>query len=111
MARGALATTTAALALLAAGAAGAQSPAVEAGRQKAQMCAACHGPLGLGSAPDAPHLAGQPEIYLAAQLKAFRSGVRRHEQMNVMAKALSDEDIAALAAWYASLKIEVQPPR
>jgi cytochrome c553 len=93
------------------GAAFAQPALVETGRQKAQMCAACHGPLGLGSAPDAPHLAGQPEIYLAAQLKAFRSGSRRHEQMNVMAKTLSDADIAALAAWYASLKIEVQPPR
>jgi cytochrome c553 len=107
MARRALAAV--ALALVAA-AAFAQNPAVEAGRRKAQMCAACHGPLGLASAPDAPHLAGQSEIYLSAQLRAYRSGTRRHEQMNVMARTLSDDDIAALAAWYAALRIEVQAP-
>jgi cytochrome c553 len=81
-----------------------------AGRQKAGLCATCHGPLGMGQTPDAPHLAGQPEIYLSAQLKAFRSGARRHEVMNVMAKPLSDADIADLAAWYASLKIDVVRP-
>jgi cytochrome c553 len=67
--------------------------------------------MGMGQTPDAPHLAGQPAIYLSAQLKAFRSGDRRHEVMNVMAKPLSDADIENLAAWYASLKIEViRPP-
>lgn len=81
-----------------------------AGRQKAGMCATCHGPLGMGQTPDAPHLAGQPSIYLEAQLKAFRSGARRHEVMNVMARPLSDVDIADLAAWYASLKIDVVRP-
>jgi cytochrome c553 len=74
------------------------------------MCVACHGPLGLSSAPDAPHLAGQPPIYLAAQMRAYRSGARRHEVMAVIAKPLSDDDIAQLAAWYASLKVEVQAP-
>lgn len=86
------------------------SPAAQAGRAKAQMCATCHGPLGLASAPDAPNLAGQSEIYLAAQLRAYRSGARRHEVMAVMAKALSDEDIANLAAWYASIKVEAREP-
>ncbi|MGY0196998.1 c-type cytochrome [Leptothrix sp. BB-4] len=96
-------------ALLVAGASAfAADPAV--GRQKSAMCAACHGPIGMGQTPDAPHLAGQPEIYLVSQLKQFRSGARRHEVMNVMAKPLSDEDIAHLAAWYASLKIEVVRP-
>lgn len=105
----------AALAVLLIGsAAGAQaqglSPAALAGRTKAQMCATCHGPLGLASAPDAPHLAGQSQIYLAAQLRAYRSGARRHEVMAVMAKGLSDEDIANLAAWYASIKVEAREP-
>lgn len=100
-----------ALALLAAaGPAAAQGSEVAAGRQKAQMCVACHGPLGLSSAPDAPHLAGQPAIYLAAQLRAYRSGARRHEVMAVIARPLSDDEIAQLAAWYASLKVEVQAP-
>lgn len=97
------------LALLAASASAfAADPA--AGRLKSGICATCHGPMGMGLTPDAPHLAGQPAIYLSAQLKAFRNGDRRHEVMNVMAKPLSDADIENLAAWYASLTIEVVRP-
>ena len=81
-----------------------------AGRQKALACGVCHGPLGLSQAPDAPHLAGQPAMYLAAQLKAYRSGSRRHEVMAVIAKPLSDDDIENLAAWFSSQKISVQSP-
>lgn len=79
-----------------------------AGRQKAQACVVCHGPVGLSTAPDAPHLAGQPAIYLAAQLRAFRGGKRAHEVMTVIAKPLSDADIADLAAWFSSIAIEVR---
>lgn len=96
------------------GAAQAQAPAqdsVEAGRRKAQACAVCHGPLGLASQPDAPHLAGQSAVYLATQLKAYRSGARKHEVMGVMARPLSDTDIAELAAWFAAIRIDVQEPR
>jgi cytochrome c553 len=82
-----------------------------AGRAKSQACAVCHGASGMSSAPDAPNLAGQPAIYLAAQLRAYRSGARRHEVMNVMAKPLSDDDIENLAAWFSSIRIEAQPPR
>ena len=82
----------------------------EAGRRKAQACAVCHGPLGLSAAPDAPNLAGQPALYSAAQLRAYRSGARRHEVMSVMAKTLSDEDIGDLAAWFSSLRVQVQAP-
>ncbi len=84
---------------------------VEAGRIKAQACAVCHGSLGLSVTPDAPNLAGQPALYVAAQLKAYRSGKRAHEVMGVMAKPLSDDDIALLAAWYAAIKVEVQAPK
>jgi cytochrome c553 len=90
----------------------AQAPAfaadVQAGREKAAACAVCHGPNGMGLAPDVPHLAAQPAIYLAAQLKAFRSGARKHEVMAVMAKPLSDADIENLAAWYNSIQIEIK---
>jgi cytochrome c553 len=78
------------------------------GRAKAQMCSTCHGPLGVSNMPDAPHLAGQPGIYLVEQLKAFRSGKRTHEVMNVIAKPLSDADIAELAEWYASIAVEAR---
>jgi cytochrome c553 len=81
-----------------------------AGRKKAQNCAACHGPIGISQLPNAPHLAGQPEFYLTEQLKAYRSGKRSNDVMNVVAKPLSDVDIDDLAAWYASIKIEAKPP-
>lgn len=80
------------------------------GRQKAQACAVCHGQLGLSVTPDAPHLAGQPALYIAAQLRAYRSGARKHEVMAVMAKPLTDDDIRQLAAWFSSLRVDVQPP-
>jgi cytochrome c553 len=81
---------------------------VEAGRQKAAMCAVCHGPQGLSLTPDAPHLAGQPVLYLATQLRAYRSGTRRNEVMAVIAKPLTDDEIDNLAAWFGSLKIAIQ---
>jgi cytochrome c553 len=81
-----------------------------AGRAKAQACAVCHGTLGISVAPDAPNLAGQPVIYLAAQLRAYRSGARKHEVMAVMAKPLSDDDIQNLAAWFASIRVEASAP-
>lgn len=82
---------------------------VAGGRIKANACAVCHGPMGLATLPDAPNLAGQPAMYLAAQLKAYRGGARQHEVMSLMAKPLSDTDIDDLAAWYASLKVRVEP--
>jgi cytochrome c553 len=97
-----------AAAALLAGAAAAADP--QAGRKKAAACAVCHGQAGLSTLPNAPHLAGQPAIYLEEQLKSYRSGRRRHEQMNVVAKPLTDADIADLAAWYASIRVEATPP-
>ena len=81
------------------------------GKARAQPCVVCHGALGLSTLPDAPNLAAQPAIYLSAQLRAFRSGERRHEVMNVIAKPLTDDDIDALAAWFSSIRVEVQAPR
>jgi len=87
----------------------AQSGDPAAGRQKAQACAVCHGPLGISSAPDAPNLAAQPALYVAAQLRAYRSGERKHEVMAVMSRTLTDADIDNVAAWFSSLQIEVKP--
>jgi cytochrome c553 len=80
----------------------------ELGRQKAQLCAACHGPMGLSTMPNTPNVAGQPEQYLAEQLKAYRSGKRVHEQMSLLAKPLSDADIANVSAWYASIQVQIK---
>ncbi|MCE2657324.1 MAG: c-type cytochrome [Rubrivivax sp.] len=91
-------------------AAGAAPSPVDAGRQRAAACAVCHGQNGLAVTPDAPHLAGMPTVYFVAQLRAYRSGARRHEVMAVMARNLSDDDIQQLAAWYASIRLEATPP-
>jgi cytochrome c553 len=79
-----------------------------AGKAKARACTVCHGALGVSTAPETPHLAGQPERYLGEQLKAYRSGKRQHEVMAVIAKPLSDDDIRDLAEWFASLQVEAR---
>lgn len=84
---------------------------VQTGRGKAKMCAACHGEFGISTLPNAPNLAGQPALYLVAQLKAYRSGKRSDENMNIIVKPLTDADISDLAAWYASIVIEAKPPK
>ncbi len=75
---------------------------------KARMCAPCHGVNGLTEQPDAPNLAGQPEFYLRDQLRAYRSGKRVHEVMAVIAKPLTDAEIAELAAYYSAIAIELK---
>ena len=55
-----------------------------------------------------PNLAGQPDVYLSEQLKAYRSGRRTHDIMTLIAKPLTDDEIANLVAWYSSLQIEVK---
>ncbi len=74
-----------------------------AGKARAAQCAACHGADGIAVLPEAPNLAGQVEGYLVKTLKDYRSGARKHEQMSVMAKTLSDRDIENLAAYYHQL--------
>lgn len=97
--------------LVALAAAAAQAADIEAGRAKANAaCAVCHGPNGMSMAPNAPHLAGQPAIYLSEQLRNYRSGKRPHEVMGVIAKPLTDAEIENLAAWYAAMQISVQLP-
>ena len=77
---------------------------VDAGKAKSVVCAACHGATGVSSNPLWPNLAGQQEIYLAKQIKAFRDGDRKDPLMAPMVAALSDDDIANLAAYYAAQK-------
>jgi cytochrome c553 len=84
---------------------------VAAGRAKADVaCALCHGVSGLSSLPNAPHLAGQPAIYVVEQLRNYRSGKRQNEVMNVIAKNLSDAEISHLGAWFSAIKVSVETP-
>jgi cytochrome c553 len=90
--------------LLAAAVAPAADP--EAGRRKAQVCAACHGPDGNATIPGTPSLAGQPVFFTHWQLIKYRDGRRKDPQMSPLAEKLDDTDMADLAAFYAA-----QPPR
>jgi len=74
-----------------------------AGKSKAAICSGCHGSDGISANPLWPNLAGQKEVYLVNQLRAFRDGSRSDPMMTPMAKPLSDADIENLAAYFASL--------
>lgn len=74
-----------------------------AGKAKSATCAGCHGAAGLSANPLWPNLAGQKDAYIVKQLKAFRDGTRTDPMMAPMAKPLTDDDIANLAAYYSTL--------
>jgi len=97
-------SATAGAAPAAAAAAAAELPFVngkaDEGATKAAVCSACHGPNGNSVAPDWPRLAGQSAIYIAEQLRLFRSGVRTNPVMMPLASALSEQDIDDLAVYY-----------
>jgi cytochrome c553 len=74
-----------------------------AGKAKAAVCAGCHGATGISAIPNYPNLAGQKEAYIVKQLNAFKDGTRNDPVMSPMAKPLSADDIANLAAYYSGL--------
>lgn len=77
---------------------------IEAGKAKvAQVCAACHGANGVSVSEAIPNLAAQRARYIEAQLKALKAGTRKNDIMNAMAAQLSPEEIANVAAYFASL--------
>lgn len=81
-------------------------PDAERGKQIATtVCAACHGPVGLSTAPTNPNLAGQHGAYIAAQLAAFKSAARPSPIMQGMAASLSPEDMRNVGAYF-----EMQKP-
>ena len=66
-------------------------------QQKLETCYACHGPKGISVTAVTPSLAAQPAFYITAQLVLFRSGQRRSDVMEPMAKTLSNDELRALA--------------
>ncbi|MFK7855602.1 MAG: cytochrome c [Granulosicoccus sp.] len=75
-----------------------------AGEEKAATCAACHGADGVSQVATNPILAGQYPSYIEHALKSYRSGERQNAIMAGFASQLTDQDIADLAAWFASQK-------
>lgn len=75
-----------------------------AGKAKAVVCVACHGPDGTSLNPIWPNIKGQKAAYMLKQLKAFKSGERKDPLMTGQAMALSEADMENLAAHFSSLK-------
>ncbi|MFT5482187.1 MAG: cytochrome c553 [Halieaceae bacterium] len=73
-----------------------------AGEAKSLVCGACHGADGNSLVPSFPKLAGQNERYLLKQLMDIKSGARVVPTMAGQLTAMSEEDMANLAAFYAS---------
>jgi cytochrome c553 len=74
----------------------------EQGRKIVRLCSPCHGRDGLAVRANTPDIGGLDRDYIALQLADYRAGDRVHPEMNVVAKGLSDAQIADLAAWFAA---------
>ena len=73
-----------------------------AGKEKAKVCAACHGENGISQAPDFPKLAGQYNDYLVRAMNDYKTGARKNPIMAGQVANLKKEDIADLSAYFAS---------
>lgn len=78
----------------------------KAGERKAAMCMGCHSIPGYqASFPEVykvPMIAGQNAGYIVAALAAYKKGERRHPTMRGLSITLSDQDMADVAAYYAT---------
>jgi cytochrome c553 len=73
-----------------------------AGKGKSELCQGCHGEQGISLEGLAPKLAGQYGKYIAKQLRNFQSGTRTHQIMSAIAATVNDDDLADIAAYFAS---------
>lgn len=91
------------------GATPATAPKGDLGRGKmlTYTCQGCHGVTGYKNAyPNyhVPRIGGQSEQYLVNALTEYRKGARKHPTMQAQAESFSEQDIADIAAFLASLK-------
>ena len=76
----------------------------ESGKQKSQICAACHGPDGNSANKMYPRLAGQYKSYLINSLNSYKNGKRKNAIMSGFVANLSDQDIEEIATYYSKQK-------
>lgn len=75
-----------------------------------ELCVGCHGVNGISVVPDAPNLAGETNIYIETQLKAFRTGKRVHDIMTPIAQDLTEVEMQEAADWYSDITINITEP-
>src|ERR1700727_1157996 len=63
-----------------------------ADKEKAELCAGCHGENGISQTENIPSLAGQQDQFIQWQLVFFRRGVRKNEQMQTIVEQIENED-------------------
>ena len=78
---------------------------------KQHKCSKCHGDDGIAEDDESPSIAGQLRGYHYKQFMDYRSGVRDDKDMRKLAKKLSDQEIADLAAHFEKLLPEFPPRR
>src|ERR1700733_2557961 len=76
---------------------------IAAGKEKAELCAGCHGENGISQTDNTPSLVAQPDQFIQWQLVFFRAGTRKNEQMQPIVEQLNNDDIRNLGAYFASL--------
>src|SRR5689334_18135042 len=72
-------------------------------QDKIAQCAACHGEKGQSTQVNIPHIGGQPKLFVMYQLFFYRDGRRKSDEMNIVAKDLSDADLQAISDYVAKL--------
>ena len=80
-----------------------QAADIAAGKEKAELCAGCHGDNGVSQTENTPSLAGQLDQFIQWQLVFFRAGTRKSEQMQPVVEQLNNDDIRNLGAYFAQL--------
>lgn len=86
---------------------GANATSIYAGKTRAEAsCSQCHGLKRISSDAPFPPLAGRDPAYLQTALKQYRDKTRPDPVMQAIAGALTDAQIADVAAYYGSLKAE-----
>jgi cytochrome c553 len=89
-----------------------QAPDLAKAKQIAEtICVACHAADGNSQLSANPKIAGQIKEYLAKQLVEFKSGTRQDPVMSAMAMMVPDEDVSAVAAYYASQTLQPEPTK
>jgi cytochrome c553 len=68
-----------------------------------QNCTTCHGPDGNSATPGIPSIAGQPKVFLETQLVLMREELRPSPQMLPIVKAMSDQEVVAMAEHFSKL--------
>jgi cytochrome c553 len=74
-------------------------------QNRVQGCVSCHGPNGIGEGPAIPYLSGQYKHYIQLQLVMFKKGYRKDVPMGSVGHRVSDEEAAAVAAYFDQLPL------